>query len=237
VYLANGRPIAPGDTLPARYLPWSVLRAHTFDLGAFPFLYGEEAMRTYPVLDGVPYFLRYRDGRYLSAYAPGSAVVALPVYALPVLLGVAPASAWAPALEKLSATLITALSVVVLYWALRALVRPGWALAIAAIYACGTSTWSVSSQALWQHGPSQLFIALLLYCLTKGMTDELGYAGFAMSAATVMRPTNLMLALPVAAWILYARRHLILRFILFALPPTCRTRCTACCPTARSARS
>jgi len=34
VYLANGRPIGSGDTLPARFLPFSLLRAHTFDLGA-----------------------------------------------------------------------------------------------------------------------------------------------------------------------------------------------------------
>ena len=221
VYLANGRPIDSADTLPARYLPFSLLRAHTFDLGAFSFLYDEKAVRTYAVLDGIPYFLRYQNGHYLSAYAPGSAILALPVYALPVLLGMGPDSPWVPSLEKLSATLITALSVVVLYWALGALVSPGWALMIAAIYAFGTSSWSVSSQALWQHGPSQLFVALLLYCLTRGLTNErfLVYAGFAMTAATVMRPTNLLLALPVAAWVIYTHRHLTLRFMLFALPP------------------
>jgi len=221
VYLANGRPIDSADTLPARYLPFSLLRAHTFDLGAFSFLYDEKAVRTYAVLDGIPYFLRYQNGHYLSAYAPGSAILALPVYALPVLLGMRPGSPWVPSLEKLSATLITALSVVVLYWALGALVSPGWAMMIAAIYAFGTSSWSVSSQALWQHGPSQFFVALLLYCLTRGMTNErfLVYAGFAMTAAAVMRPTNLLLVLPVAVWVVYTHRHLTLRFILFALPP------------------
>jgi hypothetical protein len=221
VYLANGRPIPSGDTLPARYLPFSLLREHNFDLDEFPFLYGEEALRTYPLLDGVPYFLRYRDGHYLSAYSPGAAIVALPVYALPVLFGIPPASLWAPRLEKLSATVIAALSVVFLHWTLGALLSRGWALAISAIYAFGTSSWSVSSQALWQHGPSQLFLALLLYCLMRGVTNErfLIYAGFAMSAAVVMRPTDLLIVLPVAAWILYTHRHLTIRVIQFALPP------------------
>jgi hypothetical protein len=220
VYLANGRAIGAGDTLPARYLPWSLLRQHNFDLDEFPSLYGAEARRVYPVLDGVPYFLRYRDGHYLSFYSPGPAVLALPIYAVPLLAGVSP-EVWGSALEKLAAAAIAALSVVFLLWALRPLTGRGWALTIAAVYAFGTSTWSVSSQALWQHGPSQLFLALALFCLVKAMKDErfLPYAGFALSAATVMRATDLAIALAVAGYVLYCRRHLLLRFALWALLP------------------
>lgn len=219
VYVANGRAIGAGDTLPARYLPFSILRGHSFNLDEFPFLYGEEARRA-AVLDGIPYFLRYRDGHYLSAYSPAPAILALPVYVAPVLVGVS-AEVWAPGLEKLSGAAITALSVVFLFWALTGLVSRGWALGIAAIYAFGTSSWSVSSQALWQHGPSQLFLALLLVCLVRGMKDErfLAYAGFAMSAATVMRSTDLFMVLPVAAYVVYTRPRLALRLALFALPP------------------
>ena len=96
-----------------------------------------------------------------------------------------------------------------------------WALVIAVIYAFGTSSWSVSSQALWQHGPSQLFLTFFLFCLVRGMKEErfLVYAGFAMSSAIVMRPTDVLIALPVAACVLYTRPRSTLRIGLFALPP------------------
>jgi hypothetical protein len=221
VYLANGRSLGAGDTLPARYLPWSLLREANFDLDEFPFLYGPQARETYPLLDGVPYFLRYRGGHYLSAYSPGPALLALPVYAAPVLLGADPQSEWAPRLEKLSAAIIAALSAVVLFGALGILVGRRWALAIAAVYAFGTSTWSVSSQALWQHGPSQLCIALVLYCLTRGLSDQrfLAYAGLPMAAAVVMRPTDVLIVAPTAVWVACAHRHLAARLVLWALPP------------------
>jgi hypothetical protein len=221
VYLANGRSLGAGDTLPARYLPWSLLREANVDLDEFPFLYGPQALETYPLLDGVPYFLRYRGGHYLSAYSPGPALLALPVYAAPVLLGADPQSEWAPRLEKLSAAIIAALSAALLFGALGMLVARRWALVIAGLYAFGTSTWSVSSQALWQHGPSQLCIALVLYCLARGLSDQrfLAYAGLPMAAAVVMRPTDLLIVAPPALWIAYAHRHLAARLVLWGLPP------------------
>src|SRR5437870_9543736 len=149
-YVANGRAIGSGDPLPARYLPFSLLRERNADLDEFPFLYDELARRDFPLLDGIPYFLTRRHGHYLSAYSPGPALLALPVYAGPALAG-APARLWAARLDKLSAAVITALSVIFVFWALAGLVERRWALGIAAIYAFGTSSWSVSSQALWQH--------------------------------------------------------------------------------------
>ena len=220
VYVANGRTLGSGDTLPARYLPFSMLREGNADLDEFPFLYDEAARRTLPMLDGVPYFLHYRGGHYRSAYSPAAAVVALPVYAGPVLAGVS-IDPWAPRLEKLAATLIVALSVLCLFRALGDVIEPRWALGIAAVYAFGTSSWSVSSQALWQHGPSQLFLALLLLCLVRGRHDErwLAYGALAASAAAVTRSTDALVALPVFAWVLYRRPRLALRVVAFALPP------------------
>ncbi len=220
-YLANGRSIGAGDTLPARYLPWSLLRQQNFDLDEFPALYDERALQIFPLLDGIPYYLQYRSGHYLSAYTPGPGVLAVPVYAVPILLGAPPEPGWARSLEKLSAAIITALSVVFLFGALRELVSQGWALSIALIYAFGTSSLSVSSQGLWPHGPSQLCLAVLLHCLVRGLREEryLAYAGFAMTAAVTMRSTDCLLVLPVAAWILYTHPSLILKFVLFALPP------------------
>jgi hypothetical protein len=220
-YLANGRTIGAGDTLPAAYLPWSLIREGNFDLDEFPILHDETARRIYPLLDGIPYYLQYRNGHYLSAYTPGPGVLALPVYLVPVMLGVKADSAWAAYLEKLSAAIITALSVVFLYWALLGVTTRGWALVIALVYALGTSSLSMSSQALWQHGPSQLCLSLALYFLVRGLAEDrfLGYAGLPMAAAVVMRSTDLLLVLPVAAWIVWAHRRRALTLVLWALPP------------------
>ncbi len=221
VYLSNGRAIGAGDTLPARYLPWSVLQSGSFALDAFPVLYDDAARRTFPLLDGVPYFLHLVGGRYVSAYPPGPAVVALPVYAPAILAAAPPSPEWAARLEKLAASVITALSVAVLFCALDEVVSRRWAVVIAAVYAFGTSSLSVSSQALWQHGPSQLFISLMLLCVVRGLRDErwLAATGFAMAAAVAMRATDALLVLPLAAWIAWSRPALIPRLALLGAPP------------------
>lgn len=220
-YLANGRTIGAGDTLPAAYLPWTLLRHGTFDLGGFRDLYEGDAHRTYPLMDGIPYYLLHRSGRYLSAYGPGTGVLATPLYAPFVLWGVPAGPEWASRLEKVSAAIITALSVVVLFRALAMVTSRGWAFAIALVYALGTSSLSASSQGLWQHGPSQLFLSLVVYCLVKGVTDGryLGYAGLPMAAAAVMRSTDLLLVVPPALWIVYAHRRRARDLLLWALPP------------------
>src|SRR5262245_58672237 len=70
-YLANGHVVGAGDTLPAAYVPWALLRHGTFDLGEFRDLYEGDAYRSFPLMDGIPYYLLHRSGRYLSAYGPG----------------------------------------------------------------------------------------------------------------------------------------------------------------------
>ena len=59
-----------------------------------------------------------------------TAVVAAPIYLLPIAFGAEP-EAWAGRLEKLSASVIAALSVLLLFWALRHVTTESWALAIA----------------------------------------------------------------------------------------------------------
>jgi hypothetical protein len=221
VYLANGRSIGAGDTVPARYLPISMLREFNFDLDEFTFLYDETGRRTYPFVGDLPYFLRYLDGHYYSFYPLGPALLALPLYILPVSAGMPATSVWVVRLEKLSATLITALSVLFLFWTLRELTAERWALIIASVYAFGTSSLSVSSQALWQHGPSQFCLAVSSYLLVKGVrkTAYISYVGFPLAASILMRPTNALLVLPLGVYVLHQHRSMLWKYGLSALPP------------------
>jgi hypothetical protein len=211
IYSLNGRTAIVGDTFPARYLPLSLLREFDFDLDEFPFLYEPQ----------VPYFLQRINGHIVSAYPPWAAVLALPVYLLPVLGGLAPQSHLLLELEKLSATLIMSVSVVIFFLALRRLTRRNIAWVIAVVYAFGTSSFSTSSQAQFQHGSSQLFLALTLYWLIRGLEEPRwsAYAGFALAVGIICRPVNGLIALPILAYMLQERRDQLMGFLLAALPP------------------
>jgi hypothetical protein len=204
IYLGNGRTLGSGDTLPARYLPLSVLREGDFDLDEFPFLYA----------DGDVYFLRRIGGRYVSDYPVGAALLALPVY-VPAAWGRMRAdSPLLEELEKLSAALIVALSAVAVYATVRELATGRAALLLTAAYALGSSSLSVSSQALWQHGASQLGLAAALYCLVRGRRSPprstwwVGLAGFPLAFAVLARPADLLLAAPLGihVWLQHPRQ-------------------------------
>ena len=217
VYLVNGREIGSGDTIPATYLPFSIIGEGNFDLDEFPFLYER----------GSPYYAKYRNyylkqrkGHYVSAYPPGSALLALPVYLIPVMRGLSPHSKYLLPLAKLSAVLASAFSAVFLLLAMRRLGKKRFAILIALAYALGTSTWSVSSQALWQHGSSQFFLALSIYFLARGLEKRnfAGYAGFPLAFAVLCRPTNILIVLPLVIYILHRYRDKFLKFVLSSLP-------------------
>lgn len=211
IYSLNGRTHWSGDTIPARYLPLSLVRELDFDLDEFPFLYKST----------LPYFLTVSHGHVVSAYPPWAGVLALPVYLGPALLGVDPTSPLVEDLEKRAAMLITAVSVVVLFFALRRITLQKTAWLIAVIYAFGTSSFSTSSQALWQHGPVQLFLALTIFCLVKGLEIPRfsAYSGFVLGCVVISRPLNLVVALPLMAYIVHKQRDQIVGFLLAGVPP------------------
>lgn len=203
IYLGNGRTLDQGDTIAAAYLPMSILREGNFDLQEFPFLYSKE--------NWYWRFLEETNGRWVSKYPVGAAVLATPVYLLSALGTVSLNSPFIDQLAKLAAALIAALSVAIVHMAVRRLTTHGVALLITSVYALGTSTFSVSSQALWQHGPSQLAFSVVLYCLVRAREEPAwaGFAGLPMAFAVIARPTNALLAAPIALYtVIYHRRQL-----------------------------
>jgi len=211
LYNVGGRLDDLGDSFPARYLPLSILREFDLDLDEFAFLHRE----------WVDYYLQYRNGHFVSTFPIGAALLATPIYLLPVLWGISPQSPWMPFLEKSSARIIAALSVLFLSLALRRLTLTRHAWLIALVYALGTSTWSVSSQALWQHGPAQLFLTLTMYLLVRGLNEQkfVAPAGFTLMGTLLCRPTNVLMALPILLYVLHRHRREFIGFVVFSLPP------------------
>lgn len=215
VYLANGKTLGSGDTLPARYIPLSILRSGNFYLDAYL-----EPLTLH--LSYLPYYLRLVNGHYVSDFPVGAAILALPFYAPLAISGAIPPFSDFPAqLEKLSAAVVVALSAVVLYFVLCSLTSPEFSLIITAIYALGTSSLSVSSQGLWSHGPSQLALTAALYCILRGGSQHrwVPFAGLFLAFAVISRPTDLLFALPLGAYVIVYRRRHVVGFALSGLPP------------------
>jgi hypothetical protein len=185
IYFANWRMRGAGDSLPTRVLPFSILREANLDLNEFT--WASSPRRAWP------YYVhgkRDADGvRLYSVSSIATAVVVTPLYVAPTAWLVwnnisyndSRARAVIVLMEKLSAAVLTALSAAVLFLALAGMTTRHWALALTLIYALGTSTWAISSQALWAHALSELCLATLFAILVHGRAT----AGWAFAAAAI----------------------------------------------------
>jgi hypothetical protein len=149
------REISSQDTYPTRILPVTLLRTGRLDL--------DDVFRGHPKDQPLPYWAQEVGGHYRSSYPVIAALLAVPVYALPVLAGGGDSWPLVNLLAKTSASIIASLSVAFVYLALRTIGPDPAAAGLALVYAFATSTWSVASQGLWGHGPAELGMALALY--------------------------------------------------------------------------
>jgi hypothetical protein len=95
-------------------------------------------------------------------------------------------------LEKILASAIGALAAAAVYLLARRELGPGSSVMLAAIFAFATSMWSTATRALWQHGPSALFLAaaLLLLFRARQRPRWFFWLGLVLALAYLIRPTN-----------------------------------------------
>jgi hypothetical protein len=197
VYNANLRAISAGDTYTSRYLPISIWRHHTLVLD--PIATSVAQGRQVP--DTARWIVRGRGDHLISLYPIVLPVVIAPFY-LPVVAyvdwkGLEPLQldAVARIMEKLCASLIAAATVMLVYLLLRRRSKPGTATLLTLIFAFGTTTWVISSQALWMHGLGQLAIAATLLLLTGPSSPlRILVAGFFCALAACNRQPDAILA-------------------------------------------
>lgn len=209
VYNANLRVISTGDSLSSRYVPLSVWGWGTTDLDPL----GELARDGHA---GPYWMVRSTDGRLVSTYSLVTPLVVTPLYA-PAALYLSRVG-WrdeavrgvAKLMEKLAASVVAAFGVGLAFVVLRRRVsaRPAFVLTVA--YAFGTTTWLVSSQALWQHGVAQVLVLLGLLVVTR-VRDGLRRSDVVTIAVlgsllTLNRPPDAPLALGLGLVALDARR-------------------------------
>jgi hypothetical protein len=199
-----------GDDAPNSLIPFCILRYGTLTLE--------------PVLD--PWFAGKADnftvmhqGLHLSVFPLAPGILALPVYIVTALSGAVVREPALHGLSKLSGSLITALSAVALHRALKGRCSDKFALALCFVYGLGTWAFSVSSQALWQHGPAALGIALALWGFNgKGRRFDV-LAGFGLGLAVAARPDSVFFAAAGAAYVLLFDRKRLPGFALGAAVP------------------
>jgi hypothetical protein len=205
LYSVNGRVIPSADTRPARYLPFAVLRDHRLTLEGF----SEEVQARAPD----QYAVSEVDGRLISHYSVIASLVALPLY-IPVYLYL-DATGWnaaelgflAALLEKVVASAYASLAMGGLYLLLRRRLEVRDALTLTIACAFGTTTWAISSQAMWQHGPAQLvLVAALLAATAPPRVRTLTVAGACAVLLSATRMPDVLLALPIAVFCLLRAR-------------------------------
>ncbi len=230
LFNANARANASVDTIPASLLPFSVLDNHD--------LYFDQFVDYFCHIWAPPIsFLTEYGDHYLSIYPIVTPILLIPLYFIPYVsmkLFYIPIDLYDPTfrlivmgMEKMSASFISALAGVLIYLALKRLVDGKIALIGTLIFGLATSMWSISSQALWQHGMSVLLLSAMIFIVVSG--GQKGPDRFRVAALGVLsalfffnRSSDSFLLLPIVLYILMLKDRRILAYlaavIIAALP-------------------
>ncbi|ADV62774.1 hypothetical protein Isop_2196 [Isosphaera pallida ATCC 43644] len=218
VFLANGRAIGGGDTMPAALLQVALVRGDGLTLDRLAW-----AIRT--ETDAVPGYCSESRGHVVSRYPIGPALTTIPFAWISIVWLDHTRPGWdAPTrdpsafletvrhLGKLNAALVAALAVGLLPGLLRRLeLHEGISIAVVAL-GLGSGVWPTASQALWQHGPAIFWLMVALRALIPpggigespqhGLTTtRLAVAGGATALMVMCRPIDLLFAAVIAGWV------------------------------------
>jgi len=222
IYNLNFRTIHSIDTFPARFLPFSLLLDHSLYLDRWipPPLAATLGVHG-------SHFAVKSHGHFVSMYPIITPVVVTPLYVLPAWWfsrQSPPPDPFSPVftvivstMEKLSASLIAAMSGAVLFLAFRKIAPRYVSVVVALIYGLTSNTWAISSQGLWRHGLTELSFAFLLWALFRvpGSPSAPFWAGLALAAAAANKPLDAILIVP---FLLYFARRPWKNGLLFLTP-------------------
>lgn len=174
IYNLNVRTIGAGDTIPSGFLPFNILTGNSVYFDKLYLFLNEHY-----TAEKLYFFQKFND-HYISSYPLISGFLTLPLYILPYLymshnnlLTINNLLEESSYLEKISASFFTSLSVVVFYFLMFQISKKiSISLIFSLIFAFATQTFSISSQALWQHTSANLFLIISQFSLIKGMQSK-----------------------------------------------------------------
>ncbi|HUS69492.1 MAG TPA: hypothetical protein VM075_01790 [Anaerolineae bacterium] len=222
-FLATNPTAAPGllsssDIAATTLLPVSIIRERDFDLDEF---LCQPIARELGWQEG-SWLVKIRD-HHFSKYPVFTAVLVTPLYLVPVVLGLNAQSSLVAytLLGKTGAAVLAATSVLLVYLSLRLIASELTALCLSVVYAFASPTWTISSQTLWQHAASQLFLAAAIYCLlrTPNARKSAYLAGLFLGLAVAARPANVLIPLILLLYLLHRLPHRVPHLLAGALIP------------------
>ncbi len=211
-----------GDTIGAAYLTMSLAQQGNFDLNE----YAEQLVPQDQADNGtLPYYLiKTEDDKLVSTFGIGVALLYAPPYLIKSMLfskiNIDHMEEFDRFFKLITSLLMSALLVVVY----QILLLRNCTIFHAAILTCtlgfATNLWTISSTSLWQHGPSQLMLVSALLFFYKAQKNPLwaSLAAIPLSLAVIIRPTNLIVALILFAFVIINHRKQIPLFILLTFP-------------------
>ncbi|HOA18446.1 MAG TPA: glycosyltransferase family 39 protein [bacterium] len=186
------------DTLPAMFLPLSIVKSHTLYLDE----YYDMLIQRYPHPDDkdyikglTPFYLKKIGDHYASAFPIITPIISIPLYIIPALSSMEINWQNIIFLSHLSSSIIMSLAGSMFYVLLRKGLNTGRRIGIlgSLIYLFATINYALISQAMWQHGTVQLFLILAtLYWIYSLQEDKiLNYILFGLFSglAILSRPT------------------------------------------------
>lgn len=224
IFNLNINSIGSGDTIPARLLPISILSGHGLYFDNFVGFLQNKYQTIY-------YFQQFNN-HYVSSFPIITGLIAIPFY-LPfyiflILNGVTDISSLyniTTALQKLSASSLASFSVVLFFILIRKISNNNSISAIfALIFAFGSQTFSISSQALWQHGTANLFMIVSQIFLIKAL--ESNYSRKTLSYLLSLtfailsfwsRPNFFLFWIVIFSFIFWKEKPKIISYFIFSL--------------------
>jgi hypothetical protein len=212
VYTLGPVEFLSNDTRPALLTAMSLVLEGDFDLDEYRWhIVGQRRDLPY-------YVLTSAEGGIVSRFGIGAPLAALPVFALILTVTKDLTVPEVFAIGRYTASMYVAFAVALVFLCAR---RMGYGLrmsiAAAAIYGFGTAAFSVASQALWQHGPAQMFLALALWSLLNEGRGWLVLGGAALGFMAICRPPDSFIVLAIAAAVIISRRRQPLSMAAFTL--------------------
>lgn len=173
----NKLAIQSEDTIPTMFLPVAIIKEKTMNLDSYYWM----MLGKYPHPDDksfirglTPFYLKKIGNHYVSAFPIITALISLPIYFLPLKLGMPITWDNLIILSKISSSLIVSLSGVFLYILLRKhfLNDEKKASLLTYVYLFGTVNYAMISQSMWQHGTLMLFSILGLYFILEFLKEN-----------------------------------------------------------------
>ena len=201
-----------GDTFPAGYLPFSIIYYHDLFLEHFAnanFVYNAYAFANV-------------NGHLVSLFPIVTPVLITPFVFL-CTLGMAPGHAilHVTQIARTSAAGIAALAACTFYLIVVRFVPRKIAIPSTLIFAFATSTWSISSQALWQHGMIELLLLLMIYAVIKNEEKSspvwFVVLGILSGLLVFCRPPDALLLIPILGYVVLLNRKYVIHYLVPAI--------------------